>query len=75
VRRCYTDGLLALADVVVTNMAVGNPQSARAQVVSLFAILVGTLQMSRAIDDRSLSDQILEQGVGNALAVLRGVQA
>jgi TetR/AcrR family transcriptional repressor of nem operon len=75
VRRCYTDGLLALADVVVTNMAVGDPQSARAQVVSLFAILVGTLQMSRAIDDRSLSDQILEQGVGNARAVLRGIQA
>jgi TetR/AcrR family transcriptional regulator, transcriptional repressor for nem operon len=72
VKRSYTEGLFAVADVVAATMPDSDLQSARAQVVGLFAMLVGTLQMSRAIDDRSLSDRLLERGIDNALAVLRG---
>jgi TetR/AcrR family transcriptional regulator, transcriptional repressor for nem operon len=32
--------------------------------------MVGTLQFARALADRQLSDEILEQGIRNALAVL-----
>jgi TetR/AcrR family transcriptional regulator, transcriptional repressor for nem operon len=71
VKRSYTEGLLALADVVAANVPIGDVASARARVVSLFAVLFGTLQMARAIDDRSLSDQILEQGIENAQAMIR----
>ena len=35
-----------------------------------FALMVGTLQVSRALADRSLADALLEQGNQNALALL-----
>ncbi len=75
VKRSYTDGLLALADVLAANAAVDEPQSARAQMLGLFAILVGTLQVSRAIDDGAVADQILQQGIDNAMGVLRSLRA
>jgi hypothetical protein len=34
-------------------------------------MMVGTLQLSRALADRQLADAILEQGTQNALALLR----
>jgi TetR/AcrR family transcriptional repressor of nem operon len=32
--------------------------------------MVGTLQVSRALADRRLADEVLEQGIDNALALL-----
>jgi hypothetical protein len=37
---------------------------------SLFALLIGTLQLSRALADRHLADEVLERGIDNALALL-----
>ena len=38
--------------------------------LSVFALMVGTLQLSRALADRQLADEVLEQGIQNALALL-----
>jgi len=38
--------------------------------LSVFALLVGTLQFSRALADRQLADAVLEQGIQHALALL-----
>jgi hypothetical protein len=38
--------------------------------LSLLGQLAGTLQLSRALTDSELSDQLLEQGVQNALALI-----
>ena len=51
-----------------------DPQSARAKVLSVFALMVGTLQLSRALADKQLADEVLEQGVQNALALLGAEQ-
>jgi hypothetical protein len=32
--------------------------------------MAGTLQLSRALTDRRLADQLLEQGIRNALALI-----
>jgi hypothetical protein len=69
-KRAYTEGVLALADEIGSRLAPDDPASVRGQTLSLFALLIGTLQLSRAIADRTLSDQVLEQGIGNALALL-----
>jgi hypothetical protein len=37
-------------------------------------MLAGTLQLSRALTDRQLADQLLEQGIRNALALLDAEQ-
>jgi TetR/AcrR family transcriptional regulator, transcriptional repressor for nem operon len=69
-RRAYTDGVLAIVDDVAARVAPDDPRSARAQTLSIYALLVGTVQLSRALADRQLADLVLEQGVRSALQLL-----
>jgi TetR/AcrR family transcriptional regulator, transcriptional repressor for nem operon len=74
VKRAYTDGLLAIIDDIAARLAPDDPPSARAKTLSVFALMVGTLQLSRALADRQLADEVLEQGIENALALLGAEQ-
>jgi hypothetical protein len=38
--------------------------------LSVFALMAGTLQLSRALAGRRLADEVLEQGIQNALTLL-----
>ena len=71
-KRAYTEGMLSIADEIACRLAPDDPPSARATTLSLFAMLIGTLQLSRALADRQLADEVLERGVENALALLAG---
>jgi TetR/AcrR family transcriptional repressor of nem operon len=73
-KRAYTDGLLAMVDDIAARLAPHNPPSARTKTLSVFALIVGTLQLSRALADRQLADAVLEQGIHNALALLDAEQ-
>ena len=73
-KRAYTDGLLAMVDDIAARLAPHDPPSARTKTLSVFALMVGTLQLSRALADRQLADQVLEQGIHNALALLNAEQ-
>ena len=72
VKRAYTDGQLAIIDDVAARLAPDDPQSARVLALGVFALMVGTLQVSRALADQGLADEVLEQGIRNALALLSG---
>lgn len=74
-RQAYTDSMLAIIDDFAARLAPSDPQSARTTVLSVYALMVGTLQLSRALTDRQLADDLLEQGIRNALAVLDGGSA
>jgi TetR/AcrR family transcriptional regulator, transcriptional repressor for nem operon len=69
-RHAYTDGVLGLVDQIASILAPGDPQSVRGKTLSLFALLIGTLQLSRALADRRLADEVLERGIENAMALL-----
>ena len=69
-KGAYTDGQLAIIDDAAARLAPDNPESARMQTLGVFALMVGTLQVSRALADRQLADEVLEQGIQNALALL-----
>ena len=69
-RRAYTEGVLAIADEIAARLAPDDPPSARGQTLGLFAMLIGTLQLSRALADPRLADEVLEQGIKNALALM-----
>jgi TetR/AcrR family transcriptional regulator, transcriptional repressor for nem operon len=73
-KRAYTDGLLAVIDDIAARLAPEDPESARVKTLGVFALLVGTLQLSRALADRHLADDVLEQGIQNALALLGAEQ-
>jgi TetR/AcrR family transcriptional repressor of nem operon len=66
----YTDGVLVVVDAIAARLVPDDPQSARAQVLSALGLMAGTIQLSRALADRRLADEILEQGIRNALALL-----
>src|SRR5947209_7379326 len=70
VKRVYTDGLLVEVDDIAARLVPDDPQSARANTLSVFALMVGTLQLSRALADRQLADEVLEHGIQNALALV-----
>jgi AcrR family transcriptional regulator len=70
IRQAYTDGVLVVIDGLAARMAPEDPLSARVKALSLLGLMAGTLQLARALTDRQLSDQLLEQGLRNALALV-----
>jgi AcrR family transcriptional regulator len=69
-RAAYADGVLLTADDIAARLTPDDPPSARVKALSLLALLVGTLQLSRALTDPHLAGQLLEQGIHNALTLL-----
>ena len=69
-KEAFTDGLLISIDNIAAQLSPDDPQSARVKALTVFGMMVGTMQLSRALADRRLADAILEQGVQNVLALL-----
>jgi TetR/AcrR family transcriptional repressor of nem operon len=69
-KRAYTENQLAIIDDVAARLAPADPRSARVQALGVFALMVGTLQVSRALASKRLADDVLKQGIENALALL-----
>ncbi|MGX9901143.1 TetR/AcrR family transcriptional regulator [Arthrobacter sp. SA17] len=69
-RQAYTDGVLVVIDGLATRMTPEDPLSGRVKALSLLGLMAGTLQLSRALTDRQLSDDLLGQGLRNALALV-----
>ena len=73
-KQAYTEGVLGIIDDMAARLAPEDPLSARTTTLSVYAMMVGTMQLSRAVTDRQLADDLLEQGIRNAMAVFDGVQ-
>ena len=72
-RERYTEGLLTL----VRQMAVALPPQARdseGAALGVFATLIGTLQLARAVEGAGLSDRILAAGADAARALIQSHQ-
>src|SRR6476660_6813022 len=69
-KEAFTDGLLISIDNMAAQLSPDDPQSARVKALTVFGMMVGTMQLSRALADHRLADAILEQGVQNVLALL-----
>ena len=59
IRGAYTKGARDLIDAIARHLDAGDVDEARDRAMSLFALLVGSLQAARAVTDRELSDRIL----------------
>ena len=70
-KHAYTDGARTILDEVAARLAPADPPSARGKAIGLFTMMVGTLQLSRALSDQKLADEVLEQGIENALTFMR----
>ncbi|MFI0451276.1 TetR/AcrR family transcriptional regulator [Actinomadura sp. 6N118] len=70
-KQAYTEGAQIIVQEIAVRLAPEDPQSARGKAIGLYTMLVGTLQLSRALSDRKFSDEVLEQGIENALTFMR----
>jgi TetR/AcrR family transcriptional repressor of nem operon len=70
-KQAYTDGARDIVEEIAARLAPEDPQSARGKAIGLFAMMVGTLQLSRALSDRKFADEVLEQGIENGLTFMR----
>ena len=73
-RRAYTQGMTAIIDDLAARLGVKGAAAHR-QLLSAFALMVGAVQVARAVDDPSLSDGILDQAADDALALIRAAVA
>jgi TetR/AcrR family transcriptional regulator, transcriptional repressor for nem operon len=69
-RQVFTDEQLATADEIAGRLDPAEPEAARTDALTLLGLMVGTLQLSRALTDRDLSDRLLARGVETALKLL-----
>jgi len=70
-RKAYTAGTRAILDEICLRLAPGDPESAMGTALALFTMLVGSMQLARAVSDPTLSDAALEQGCRSAVALIR----
>ncbi len=70
-QQAYTDGARDIVEEIAARLTPANPQSARGKAIGLFTMMVGTLQLSRALSDQKFSDEVLAQGIENALSFIR----
>ena len=70
-KEAYTAGARAILDEICARLAPQDPASARRTALALFTMLVGSMQLARALSDEELSDAVLEDGARNAEALIR----
>ena len=71
-KQVFADELLDTADDIAARLDPTDPDGARPSALALFGMMIGTLQLARALPDRNESDQLLAQGVKTALKLLDG---
>lgn len=69
-KRAYTAGMSAMIDDIAALVGESDSRVARAKALSIFASMVGTLQVARALADEDLADDVLACGIENAMTLL-----
>src|SRR3954469_9665401 len=69
-RQVFTDELMAEIDDIAARLDPTDPEAGRTDALTILGLMVGTLQLARALSDRDLSDRLLDQGAETALKML-----
>ncbi len=69
-RQVFTDQLMGVIDDIASRLDPTDAEAARTDALTIFGMMIGTLQLARALTDRDLSDQLLARGVETALKLL-----
>jgi TetR/AcrR family transcriptional regulator, transcriptional repressor for nem operon len=69
-RDVFTDEVMGVIDDIASRLDPTDMEGARADALIVFGLMLGTLQLARALTDRDLSDQLLARGVETAMTLL-----
>ncbi|MBA8903300.1 TetR/AcrR family transcriptional regulator [Phyllobacterium sp. P30BS-XVII] len=67
IRHAYTARFNAVIEVIAQQLPGREPEDAHQTARAMFALVVGSLQLARAVDDPALSDDILEGAIAAVL--------
>ncbi len=74
-KDAYTEGAKNLVSEIANRLSPDDPQSTHGKALVLFTMIIGTLQLARAVTDPGLSDEALAHGLEQALRFLGAQQA
>jgi TetR/AcrR family transcriptional repressor of nem operon len=69
-RQVFTDELMGVIDDIASRLDRTDAEAARTDALAIFGLMIGTLQLARALTDPDLSDQVLARGVEMAVNLL-----
>jgi TetR/AcrR family transcriptional regulator, transcriptional repressor for nem operon len=69
-RQVFTDELMGVVDDIASRLDQADAEEARTDALTIFGMMIGTLQLARALTDRDLSDQLLARAVETAVELL-----
>ena len=69
-KQVYTDELMGVINDIASRLGPTDAEAAQTDALSLFGLMLGTLQLARALTNRDRSDQLLARGVETAMKLL-----
>jgi TetR/AcrR family transcriptional repressor of nem operon len=69
-RQVFTDELMGVIGDIAARVDPTDAEAARVDALAIFGMMIGILQLARALTDRDQSDQLLARGVETALRLL-----
>jgi TetR/AcrR family transcriptional regulator, transcriptional repressor for nem operon len=69
-KQVYTDELMGVIDDIASRLDPTHAEAARTEALTLFGLMLGTLQLARTLTDRELSDQLLARSVETTIKLL-----
>ena len=71
-RDAFTDKISEIIALIAAKANNGSARERRKRAIAAYSLMVGALQLARAVNDRKLSDDILESAADAALATVNG---
>jgi AcrR family transcriptional regulator len=68
-RQAFTGKVAKLIELIAARLSTGTKRERRRKAVAIYGLMVGTLQLARAVTDKQLSDEILRSGADTAVAL------
>jgi AcrR family transcriptional regulator len=68
-RDAFTGKILDIVDLIAAQTGKGPARERRKRAIAVYGLMVGALQLARAVNDRKLSDEILESAAEAALSL------
>jgi TetR/AcrR family transcriptional regulator, transcriptional repressor for nem operon len=68
-RVTFTARIEALVNLIAEHLPMADQRARQNAAIGIFSMMMGALQLARAVADKNLSDQILQSGVEAALAL------
>jgi TetR/AcrR family transcriptional regulator, transcriptional repressor for nem operon len=68
-RHAFTAKIQEIVDLIAVRAGEGSARERRKRAIAVYGLMVGALQLARAVNDRKLSDEILECAADSALTI------